>query len=63
MNDYLRNGSGYFDPTPYTVIKKDDEYRRFSNLLHTIWYICNLAGFRLENRLVLVDKKTGKIWN
>ena len=62
MDNYLKNGSGYSDPTAYTVIKKNDESQRFYNLLHTIWYICNIAGFKLENRLVLVDKRTGKVW-
>lgn len=63
MCDYSKNGSGYPDPTASSVIKSSEETKRFYDLLNTIWYICDLAGFRLENRLVLVDKRTGKIWN
>lgn len=38
------------------------EYSRFHKLLHTIFNLCDLAGFRLEGRLTLVDKRTGKVW-
>lgn len=38
------------------------DYERFYNLLNTIFYICNLAGFHVEGRIVLTDKKTGKVW-
>lgn len=62
-NDIKRNGSGYFDPTAYEVLKKiDDEEARFNKLLHTIFNICELAGFRIEGRIVLEDKKTGRVW-
>lgn len=64
-NDIKRNGSGYFDPTAYKVLKKmeqEEEEIRFHKLLHTIFYICDLAGFRIEGRIVLEDKKTGKVW-
>lgn len=61
------NGSGYYDPTAYQAIEniekvnKNDE-RRVKRLLATIYYICNLAGFRIEDRIVLKDKKSGKVW-
>ena len=62
-NDIKRNGSGYFDPTAYEVLKKfDEEEARFNKLLHTIFNICELAGFRIEGRIVLEDKKTGRVW-
>lgn len=61
-----KNAEGYDDPTPYEAIKRIDEktaaYYRFKNLLRTIWYICDQAGFRVEGRIVLVDKKTGRVW-
>lgn len=65
-----RNGSGYYDPTAYKAMKRVEadekkygrDYERFYNLLNTIFYICNLAGFHVEGRIVLTDKKTGKVW-
>ena len=35
----------------------------FFKLLHMIFNLCDLAGFRLEGRITLVHKKTGKIYN
>lgn len=71
--DIKENGSGYRDPTAYKAIKnviKDekffmhvDETERFNKFLNIIFSAADLAGFRIENRLVIKDKKTGKIWN
>lgn len=62
-NDIKRNGSGYFDPTAYEVLKNiDDDEARFHKLLHTIFNICELADFRIEGRIVLEDKKSGRVW-
>jgi len=61
--DLRKNAEGYSDPTAYEAIKNiDKEYERFHKLLHTIFYICNVAGFEIEGRIVLIDKKTGRIW-
>jgi hypothetical protein len=64
--DPRRNASGYMDPTAYEAIRNVDREaeaeERFKKLLNTIFYICELAGFRIEGRIVLQDKKTGKIW-
>ena len=38
----------------------DDE--RFHKLLDTIFSICELSNFHIEERIVIKDKKTGKIW-
>ena len=63
VDDLLKNGSGYKDPTAYKAIKEvDHESARFYKLLETIFSICELAGFHVEGRIVLKDKKTGKIW-
>lgn len=57
------NGSGCVDLTAYEAIKNiEDEEVRFKKLLHTIFYMCDLANFELGGRIVLIDKKTGKIW-
>lgn len=40
----------------------DKDTQRFYNLLHMIFNICKLAGFKLEGRIRLRDMKTGKVW-
>lgn len=69
-----RNGSGYLDPTAHKAIKKVDndaekqeryhgeDYKRFNDLLDVVFTVCELSGFHIENRLVIKDKKTGKVW-
>lgn len=58
------NAEGYNDPTPYKAMKhmqtKDEV--RYYKLLHTISHICELAGFKVEGRIVVQDTKTGKIY-
>lgn len=57
------NHEGYSDPTDYEAIKNteaDDE--RFHKLLNTIFTICELSGFHLEERIILKDTQTGKVW-
>ena len=64
--DPRRNASGCMDLTAYEAIRKADAEAeaeaRFKKLLSTIFYICDLAGFHIEGRLEIKDKKTGKIW-
>lgn len=58
-----RNSEGYSDPTAYEAMKNiDREDERFHKLLDTIFAICELSGFHVEERIVIKDKKTGKIW-
>lgn len=62
-DDLKRNASGYYDSTAYEAIKKvDKEDEKFHKLLHTIFYICKLAGFEIEGRIVLTDIETGRTW-
>ena len=78
MEDLRKNAEGYSDPTAYEAIKRvadsekekflkkwqderDADYR-FRKLLDTIFSICELSGFHIEGRIVVKDKKTGKIW-
>ena len=63
-NDIRKNGSGYDDPTPYKAIKniENENNVRFYKLLHTIFHVCELAGFEVEGRMTLRVKKTGKVW-
>ena len=64
--DPRRNSSGYMDMTAFKAIEKVDReieaQARYKKLLSTIFYICDLAGFHIENRLEIRDKKTGKVW-
>lgn len=64
--DSRRNGSGCIDMTAYEAIKRVDSEaeaeERFRKLLRHIFYICDLAGFHIEGRLEIRDKRTGKIW-
>lgn len=66
MDRKTLNQDGYKDLTAYQALKKvEAEERaeaRVKKLLTTIFYLCDLAGFHIEERLVLKDKKTGKIW-
>ena len=53
FDDLRKNSEGYSDPTAYEAMKnldRDDE--RFHKLLHTIFDMCELAGFHLEERIV-----------
>lgn len=48
--------------TQKTTDESDYEQRRVNGLLHVIFKICELSGFWVEERIVLKDRKTGKIW-
>ena len=67
MDKRKYNSSGYKDMTAFYAIEnvsreeKADE-RRVKELLKQIFRDTEKAGFHLENRLILKDKKTGKIW-
>lgn len=63
VNNLQKNAEGYYDSTAYEAMKNmDKEDERFRKLLHTIFDICELSGFHLEERIVLKDMQTGKIW-
>lgn len=58
-----KNGSGCYDPVACNAIRKvDKEKDRLTKLMTTIRNVCDFAGFRIEGRITLVDKKTGKVW-
>lgn len=61
-NDY-KNSEGYSDPTAGAAIRNvDQEYERFKLLVDTLHKITKLAGFHIEERVVLKDRRTGRIW-
>lgn len=63
-NNYKNNSYGYSDPTAYSLISKEneEEYERFHAVLNVLRDICSVADFEFGERIVLVDKKTGRIW-
>lgn len=62
MNREKYNASGCKDMTAYEAIRNIDSEERFKRLLAGIFRLCEFYGFHLEERVVLKDKKTGKIW-
>ena len=60
--DPRKNASGYSDLTAYEAIENLDREKRLKKLLAEIFRLCDKSGFHLECRIVLKDKKTGKIW-
>ena len=57
-----KNSEGYSDPTTYAALKNIEEGERVVKLIRTLTYICGLAGYTVESRIVLRDKRTGKVW-
>ena len=50
-------------PSAFEALRNiDKEDERFHRLLHTLFYICELADFEIEGRIVLIDKQTGRVW-
>lgn len=46
-NNPRKNSEGYSDPTAFEALRNiDKEDERFHRLLHTLFYICELAVFR-----------------
>ncbi len=60
---FKTNGEGYPDPTAYQALKRIREDEQLvSDLIRMVKNVCELNGFHIENRIVLKDKLTGKIW-
>lgn len=57
-----KNAEGYSDPTVNNAFVSIDSEERFHKLIHAIFHICDLAGFRVDGRITLVDLKTGRVW-
>ena len=58
-----KNSEGYSDPTAYqAMMNLKIEELRFKKLLRSIKDVCDLADFEIEGRVVLIDKRSGRIW-
>lgn len=54
---------GYSDPTACEALRNiEREEERFHKLLDTIFTLCELSDFHVEERIVIKDKRTGRIW-
>lgn len=62
-DDSRKNAEGYSDPTAYHAVRNmDRDEARFYKFLDAIFLLCELSGFHIEERLVVKDKRTGRIW-
>lgn len=60
---FMKNSSGYMDPAAYAATKHiDKDKARVSKLVSVIRYMCDLSGFEMGERIVLVDKGNGQVW-
>ena len=58
-----KNSEGYSDLTAYAAMKNlDRETDRFHKVRRVILTICEVAGFEIKGPIVLIDKRTGKVW-
>lgn len=58
-----KNAEGYSDLTAYQAMTNlEIEELRFKKLLRSIKDVCDLADFEIEGRVVLIDKRSGRIW-
>lgn len=61
-----KNGSGCPDPTAYKAIKRVESEKQNNDRLYKtigcILRVCELAGYSVEERIVLKDVKTGKVY-
>ena len=63
MDELKRNGSGYKDPTAEKALKSIvANEKKVTKLIKTIQAVAHLAGYDIEGRIVLIDKKTGEVW-
>lgn len=73
VSDPRKNGSGCWDFTAFDAIKNIEKeeltldqklHERYllNRLLKSIFSLCDCAGFKIIGRIVLQDKKTGKIY-
>lgn len=61
--DDSRNGEGYSDPTMEQALQNiSRDEARFRKLIQVLTYVCNLAGFDIGGKIVLIDRKNGRIW-
>lgn len=59
----MKNAEGYSDPTAYAAMRNiEQEEKRSRKLRHAILSICDVAGFEIRGPIILINKRTGKVW-
>lgn len=65
MNIMMENQEGYYDPTPAPIILEEIQQERMLRRLHGFMRFAKFTaeqfGFELTERIVLRDKRSGKI--
>lgn len=66
-DDLRRNSEGYLDPTAHDAITKADAeaklaWERHRKLIGGLLRMCELSDFEVIERIVVRDKRTGKVW-
>ena len=62
-NNPKRNSEGYADTTAYQAEQQiSEEDRRMNQLIRTLKFIIDAAGYDLVERIVLRDRRTGRIY-
>ena len=57
------NREHYHDPTADRAIQKiSREQEKLNLVIKIIKLICKLAGFKIVDRIILLDMNTNKIW-
>ena len=60
---FRTNGEGYDDSTAYAALRKvQEEEQRIREVVNALHRVANVAGFKIDNRMVLIDIKTRKIY-
>lgn len=62
MNNDNFNAYKCSDLTAHQALENIDEERRVKKLVTAVLYTIDLAGYDLEGRLVLRNKRNGKVW-
>lgn len=62
--ELVSNGKGYNDPTASAAITNVRlEEAIFLKLMRTIVYIADLAGFKIDCKLTMINEDTGRRWS
>lgn len=59
---YVSTSNGVFSDSSVHPEERPKDEIRFRKLLNAIFCICELSGYHLEERIVVKDLRTGKIW-
>ena len=62
LGQYDKNHEGYPDPTAGEAMQNVESEQRAKRLIKIIFELCDVFGFRVNNRIYLEDKRTHKIW-